>query len=149
MSKGGLLIGDVSKQTGVPIRTIRFYEEAGLLSPSERRPSGYRIYTAQDVEKLRFIQQAKRFGLTLKEIRSIMRRSHQGLQPCCDFVRELFSTKIRELEEKIAELTATQNRLKARLRQWVSPAVAKRERYAVCPQIESPKTTQAKRSSNR
>lgn len=149
MSKGRLLIGEVSKQTGVPIRTIRFYEAEGLLSPSDRRPSGYRVYTEQDVEKLRFIQQAKRFGLTLKEIRSIMRCSHQGLEPCCDFVRGLFNKKIQEFEGKIAELTAIRNRLKIRLRQWVSPAAAKRERYAVCPQIESPKTTQAKRMTNR
>jgi len=149
MSKSRLLIGEVSKQTGVPIRTIRFYEEDGLLSPSDRRPSGYRVYTAQDVEKLRFIQQAKRFGLTLKEICSIMRCSHQGLEPCCDFVRQLFNKKIQEFEGKIAELTAIRNRLKARLRQWVSPAAAKRERYAVYPQIESPKATQVKRRINR
>ncbi len=149
MPKSRLRIGEVSKQTGVPIRTIRFYEEAGLLPPSDRRASGYRVYTEQDVEKLRFIRQAKRFGLTLKEIRSIMRCSHQGLEPCCDFVRGLFNQKIQEFEGRIAELTAIRNRLKARLRQWVSPAAAKRERYAVCPQIELPKATQVKRRSNR
>jgi len=149
MAPQNLLIGGLSRRTGVSVRTIRYYEQEGLLAPSCRRSSGYRLYTEQDVEKLRFIRQAKRFGLTLKEIRSIMRRSHQGLQPCCDFVRELFSTKIQEFEEKIAELTATRNRLKARLRQWVSPAAAKRERYAVCPQIESPKTTEVKRRTNR
>ena len=149
MIKDRLLIGEVSRQTGVSIRTIRFYEAEGLLSPSGRRPSGYRVYTEQDVEKLHFIQQAKRFGLTLKEIRGIMRCSHRGLEPCCDFVRGLFNRKIQEFEGKIAELTATRNRLKARLRQWVSPAAAKRERYAVCPQIESSKTIQIKRRSNR
>ena len=63
MVKDRLLIGEVSKQTGVFIRTIRFYEAEGLLSSSGRRPSGYRVYTEQDMEKLHFIQQAKRFGL--------------------------------------------------------------------------------------
>ncbi len=149
MSKSRLLIGEVSKQTGVPIRTIRFYEEAGLLSPSGRRPSGYRVYTDQDVERLRFIQQAKRFGLTLKEIRGIMRQSRRGLQPCCDHVRQLFRRKIGEFEEKIAELTATRNRLKERLRQWVSPTAVKRRSYAVCPQIESAKTPNTKRRVDR
>lgn len=97
MATNRLLIRAVSKQTGVPIRTTRFYE----------------------------------------------------LEPCCDFVRGLFNRKIQEFEGKIAELTATRNRLKALLRQWVSPAAAKRERYAVCPQIESPKTTRVKRRANR
>ncbi len=140
-----ILIGSLSRQTGVPIRTIRFYEEAGLLPSSGRRPSGYRVYTEQDLEKLRFIRQAKRFGLTLKEIRSIMRCSRRGLTPCCDYVRQLFSRKIEEFEGKIAELTATRDRLKERLRQWVNPATAKRGGYAVCPQIESPKPTQTRR----
>ncbi len=148
MASPTLLIGALSRQTGVSVRTIRYYEQEGLLVPSGRRSSGYRIYTARDVERLRFIQQAKRFGLTLKEIRSIMRCSHQGLEPCCDFVRQLFNKKIQEFEGKIGELTAIRNRLKARLRQWVSPAAAQRERYAVCPQIESPRTTQAKRRTS-
>ena len=140
MAQDHLLIGRVSQQTGVPIRTIRYYELEGLLPPSGRRPSGYRLYTAQDVEKLRFIQQAKQLGLTLKEIRGIMRQSRRGLQPCCDHVRQLFSGKIVEFEGKIAELTATRDRLKERLRRWVSPTTAERGGYAVCPQIESPKT---------
>lgn len=145
MAQGDLLIGQVSQQTGVPIRTIRYYELEGLLSPSGRRPSGYRIYTPQDLEKLRFIRQAKRFGLTLKEIRGIMHQSHRGLRPCCDHVRQLFSRKIEEFEGKIAELTATRDRLRERLRQWVSPPTVKRGGYAVCPQIESTKTPKTKR----
>lgn len=144
MAQERSLIGQVSRQTGVPIRTIRYYEQEGLLSPSGRRPSGYRVYTEQDVEKLQFIRQAKQFGLTLKEIRRIIRCSRQGLKPCCDLVQQLFSRKIQEFETRIAELTATRNRLKKRLRQWVSPAAVKRERYAVCPQIESSKSTQTK-----
>lgn len=144
MSADGLLIGSLSRQTGVSIRTIRFYEEAGLLSPSDRRASGYRVYSKQDVERLRFIQQAKRFGLTLKEIRSIMQRSRRGLEPCCDLVRDLFTRKIEDFEKKIAELTTVQNQLKERLRHWVSPAVAKRSGYAVCPQIELTKTSKTK-----
>ena len=146
MAQEHLLIGQVSRQTGVPIRTIRYYELEGLLSPSGRRPSGYRLYTLQDVEKLQFIQQAKRFGLTLKEIRGIMRQSRQGLRPCCDHVRQLFSRKIEEFEGKIAELTATRNRLKERLRQWVSPRTVKRGGYAVCPQIHRYQVPSSKRN---
>lgn len=145
MAPNDLLIGDLSRQTGVSIRTIRFYGQEGLLPPTDRRSSGYRVYTARDAEKLRFIQQAKRFGLTLKEIRSVMQCSRQGLQPCCDLVRRLFNQKITELEGKIVELTQTRNRLRERLRRWVGPKEAGRRGYTVCPQIESPKPSQARR----
>ena len=138
------MIGQVSRLTGIPSRTIRYYELEGLVSPSGRRPSGYRVYTAQDVERLRFIRQAKRFGLTLKEILGVMRQSRRGLSPCCDHVRGLFNRKIGEFERKIAELTATRNRLKGRLRQWVSPTTARPGGYVVCPQIESTKTQKTK-----
>ncbi len=139
MAPQSLLIGGLSRATGVPIRTIRYYELEGLLAPSSRRSSGYRVYTEQDAERLRFIRQAKRFGLTLKEIRGIMRCSREGLEPCCSMVRRLFSRKIVELEGKISELTQTRDRLKTRLRRWVRPGEARRRGYAVCPQIESPK----------
>jgi len=145
MAPQSFLIGNLSRQTGVSVRTIRYYEQEGLLAASSRRSSGYRIYTERDVEKMRFIQQAKRFGLTLGEIRSIMRCSRQGLQPCCDLVRRLFNRKIAELEGKITELTQTRDRLKERLRRWVGPREAGRRVYAVCPQIESPKPTQTRR----
>ncbi|MBI4227399.1 MAG: MerR family transcriptional regulator [Candidatus Omnitrophica bacterium] len=139
------LIGEVSRRTGVPIRTIRFYEAEGLLRPSDRRESGYRVYAEQEIEQLQFIRQAKQFGLTLHEIRRIMRCSREGLKPCCDLVRTLFTQKIEEFEMKIAELTATRNRLKTRLRRWVPPAAARRAGYAVCPQIESPKPSNTAR----
>jgi len=145
MAPQSLLIGSLSRQTGVSVRTIRYYEQEGLLTPSDRRSSGYRIYTERDVEKLRFIRQAKQFGLTLKEIRGIMRCSRQGLEPCCSMVRQLFNRKIAELEGKISELTQTRDRLKDRLRRWIGPKEASRRGYAVCPQIESPKTDRRKR----
>lgn len=139
MTQPGFQIGEISRRTGASIRTIRFYEAEGLLPPTSRRPSGYRLYTEQDVEKLRFIQQAKRLGLALKEIRKIMRCSQDGLEPCCALVRQLFTYKIGELEHKIAEFVAIRNRLKVRLSTWVAPAAARRRRYTVCPQIESVK----------
>lgn len=145
MAARNLLIGGLSRKTGVSVRTIRYYEQEGLLTPSNRKASGYRVYTERDVEKLRFVLQAKRFGLTLREIRGIMRCSRQGLQPCCNLVRNLFNQKIAELEEKISELIQTRDRLKERLRRWVGPKEATRRNYAVCPQIESPKPSKTER----
>jgi len=136
MRHNGLFIGELSKQTGIPIKTVRYYEEFGLLSKPKRTESGYRLYTQEDVEKLKFIKKAQSFGLKLSEIHSIISCSKEGLEPCCDLVRDLFNKKIKEFEDKIRELTATRNRLKERLKVWVKPRQAKKAKFAVCPQIE-------------
>lgn len=137
MSQNGLFIGELSKQTGVPIKTVRYYEEFGLLSKPRRTDSKYRIYSQEDVEKLKFIKKAQSLGLKLSEIHSIINCSKEGLEPCCDLVKDLFNRKIKEFEDKIEELTSMRNRLKERLKMWVRPKQAKKTKYAVCPQIET------------
>ena len=131
-----LLIGDLSRKTGVPRKTIRYYEDFKLLSKPKRTISDYRTYTQNDVEKLLFIKKAKELGLTLKEIKEIMCCSEEGLKPCCSFVRDLFTKKISEYENKIKELTKTKKRLESKLKSWVKPTQAKKQKYTVCPQIE-------------
>lgn len=137
MDRNGLFIGELSKRTGVPTKTIRYYEEFGLLSKPRRTDSRYRLYTQEDVEKLRFIKKAQSFGLKLSEIGNIISCSKEGLEPCCDLVRDLFNRKIKEFESKIEELTVMRNRLKEKLKMWVEPKQAKKTKYAVCPQIET------------
>ena len=136
MNRNGLFIGGLSKKTGVPTKTIRYYEAFGLLSKAKRTESRYRLYTQEDVEKLKFIKKAQSFGLKLSEIRSIITCSKEGLEPCCDLVRNLFNRKIKEFEDKIEELTTMRNRLKERLKMWVRPKQATKTKFAVCPQIE-------------
>ncbi|MBI4436044.1 MAG: MerR family transcriptional regulator [Candidatus Omnitrophica bacterium] len=137
MGRNGLFIGELSKQTGVPTKTVRYYEQFGLLSKPKRTDSRYRLYTQEDVEKLKFIKKAQSFGLKLLEIHSIISCSKEGLEPCCDLVRDLFNRKIKEFENKIEELATMRNRLKEKLKMWVKPKQAKKTKYAVCPQIET------------
>jgi DNA-binding transcriptional MerR regulator len=89
-----LYIGALSKKTGIPTKTIRYYEDFGLLPKPIRINSGYRTYAQRDVDKLLFIKKAKELGLTLKEIKDIMCCSEEGLSPCCNFVRGLFTKKL-------------------------------------------------------
>ena len=137
MGRNGLFIGALSKQTGVPTKTIRYYEAFGLLSRPKRTESKYRLYTEEDVEKLKFIKKAQSIGLKLSEIGDIISCSKEGLEPCCDLVRDLFNKKIKEFEDKIEELTIMRNRLKEKLKRWVRPKQARQTKYAVCPQIET------------
>jgi len=68
-----MTVGELSKQAGVNLETVRFYEKQRLLPEPERTPGGHRLYTQDDVDRLSFIQRAKWVGFTLKEIRTLMR----------------------------------------------------------------------------
>ena len=66
--------GELADAAGISAKTVRFYEEAGLLPEPERTPSGYRSYGASDVRRLEFVRQAKRMGLSLPTGRSLCAR---------------------------------------------------------------------------
>jgi len=129
-------IGEVARETGASIDTIRYYEKLGLLEKPSRSEGGFRLYLREAIEKLRFIKKAQGLGLTLKEIQGIMRCSEDGLKPCCDLVRRLFTKKITEFESKIKELQRMKRDLEALLSEWIGPKEASKRSYTVCPQIE-------------
>lgn len=135
MEEEKVFIGALSKETNVPIKTIRYYEELGLLENAERTNAKYRLYSRKDIDKLLFIKKAKELGLTLADIKSIISCSREGLRPCCDFVQNLFKKKIDEYENKISELKNTKKRLENKLRKWIDIKKAKKMKYDICPQI--------------
>lgn len=73
-----MTIGEVSRRSGFTIRTLRFYERRGVLPPTARRPSGYRLYDDADLRRLAFVRQAKALGLTLEAIRELVVAARQG-----------------------------------------------------------------------
>jgi len=103
----------------VSIDTIRFYEKEGLLKKPFRSQGGFRLYPAETVDQLRFVQKAQALGLTLKEIKSIMSCGDRGLEPCCNLTVDLFTKKIDEFEAKIKELQGMKRKLKKVLGSWV------------------------------
>lgn len=131
-----MFIGEVSKKANIPVKTIRYYEEFGLLHQPKRTLSKYRIYHQHDLEKVLFIKKAKDLGLTLAEIKKIIKRSSRGVEHTCCLVHEIFEQKITEYENKIKELRDTKKRLNERLHHWVNPKDAKNIKFAICPQIE-------------
>ena len=136
--KGGnrMFIGEISKKANMPIKTIRYYEEFGLLHKPKRSLSKYRIYNEKDLEKLLFIKKSKDLGLTLAEIKRIIKRSGNGVEATCCLVHEVFEQKIAECERRIKELQETKHRLSERLHHWILPNEAKKLRFIICPQIE-------------
>jgi len=137
MENKRIFIGELSKRTNVPVKTIRYYEDFGILDRPKRTDSDYRVYSQKDVDKLSFINKAKELGLKLSEIKEVISRAEEGLQPCCSSVRNLFTKKIKEYEDKIKELNIARKRLKEKLNKWVEPKQARRMKYSVCPQIET------------
>lgn len=109
-------IGEVADRSGVSTKTIRYYEEVGLLPPPERSASGYRDYEASVLDRLAFIRAAQAVGLSLGEIRGIVALRDEGQTPC-GHVLDLLRSRSAELDCRIDELRALRgelNRLVAR-----------------------------------
>lgn len=68
----GLKVGAVAEQTGLSIRTLRHYDEVGLLTPSTRLPSGYRLYSEDDIQRLLLIRRMKPLGFSLQEMSELL-----------------------------------------------------------------------------
>ena len=67
-----LQIGQVAEATGLSLKTIRHYDEVGLVTPSERSPGGFRLYTSTDVDRLLVIRRMKPLGFTLEQMRDLL-----------------------------------------------------------------------------
>jgi len=114
--KKSLFIGELSRQAGIPTQTIRYYERLGLLNPPQRTESQYRIYSLEDQERLRFIQKAKRFGLSLDEIKKLLDIRAEGVPPCAS-LKAMVKQHLDELDYRIQELMAFRQALVRRYEQ--------------------------------
>lgn len=107
-------IGQLARQAGVPIDTVRYYERNGLLPPPPRRESGYRDYPSQDIARLRFVRRAKALGFTLNEIRELLALSRHRDEDMADF-RAAAAAKLADIERKLAELARVREGLRTLL----------------------------------
>jgi DNA-binding transcriptional MerR regulator len=98
-----LRIGELASQVGLNPKTIRYYEDIGVLPAPERTEAGYRIYGEPDADRLLFIKTAQRLGITLDEIREILAFRDRGEQPC-QYVLGVLRRERAEIDRRIAEL---------------------------------------------
>jgi DNA-binding transcriptional MerR regulator len=96
-------IGQISKVTHVPVKTLRYYEEIGVLAPPARTPEGYRDYPEEAIASINFVKASQSVGLSLKEIQEIVAYRRAGVVPC-QHVLGLLNERALEYQEKIAEL---------------------------------------------
>lgn len=96
-------IGVLAARAGLTARTIRFYEDAGLLPGPPRTPAGYRDYPAETAGRLAFVRDAQHAGLTLAEIRGVLAIRDAGEAPC-QHVADLIDQHLTQVEQRLSEL---------------------------------------------
>jgi DNA-binding transcriptional MerR regulator len=119
-------IGEVAEATGTTTKTLRFYEQTGLLPAAERTAAGYRRYGPDVVERLHFIRRGQVAGLTLAQIRAILEIRDAGQAPCAH-VEELLADRLHEIDRQLAnlhELRATVAALHQAAAAWESDTCA-------------------------
>ena len=99
-------IGDFAKLAGTNLRTLRYYEELGLLAPASRSTGGFRYYRADDLDRLRMVANLQRLGLELARIRTLMDTRGTGLSRAefLAHVRRALQEQAALIEQRIAEL---------------------------------------------
>ncbi|MEM9001972.1 MAG: heavy metal-responsive transcriptional regulator [Cyanobacteria bacterium P01_F01_bin.86] len=127
-----LRIGQVSAQSDLPVKTIRFYEERGLIEAASRTSGGFRLFEPTVLKRLSFIRRSQALGLSLSDIQDILDIADSGQRPCQN-VRHKFQEKIVEIENRIEQL----KKLKEQLRILMDEADKVETLDAdICPIIE-------------
>lgn len=112
-----LSIGAIARDCGVSADTIRHYERKGVLTDISRDPNGYRRYPAATIERVRLIRRALEIGFTLNELARIFRQRASGRPPCRQ-VHELATSKLTEIDQRIAALMLVRTTLTQILASW-------------------------------
>ena len=137
----GLRIGELAKQNEVHVETVRYYERRGLIPKPLRTGSNYRIYSSENLRRIKFIKQAQELGFSLKEIKKLLALRAAPRAKCAD-VRNYATQKIQDIEQRLRALTRMRRSLKKLLRECSGdrPATA-------CPILESLDSGKAKNRS--
>lgn len=102
-------IGDVAKRAGLPAKTIRYYEEIGLVKPP-RDLNGYRVFRDSDLHKLAFLSRARALGFTIEDCRTLLTLYEDQSRASAD-VKELAEAHLHKIEDKITQLQSMRDTL--------------------------------------
>lgn len=141
-------IGEIAKQAGVNVQTVRFYERRQLLPEPARTESGYREYGSHELKQLHFIRQAKSLGFSLDEIRDIIRSRGRGECPCTDVIA-IAERHLHDVTKQIQTLQKFKEELSSAVRDWKKAGKQTLSAGAICTLIERTMETGKARKTNR
>ena len=128
-----LKIGELAKMANCQVVTIRYYEKEGLLTKPERTESNYRMYSEEDVDRLRFVRHCRRHGMKLSEIRELLAfRDHPKAD--CGWINSLVEAHIKDVKDQIESLVLLQEQLEQLLHKCSGTS---RERCGIIESLEA------------
>lgn len=107
-------VGAAARRSGLPAKTIRYYEDIGLIRPA-RAGNGYRDYSSDDVHRLAFLRRARGLGFSIEDCRQLMALYRDKSRASHD-VRELAKSHVAAIEEKVRELESMRGTLQKLIR---------------------------------
>lgn len=129
-------IGEIAERTALTVDAIRFYEKRKLLPKAGRSAGGFRLYTDEIVERMRFIRQMQGLGFSLREVGELIQLRERKVE-ACESVRELLKAKLIDVRVKLQELRHLESELEVDLRKC-RRELSHRRRHAAsaCPVLE-------------
>ncbi len=136
-TKNFLKIGEVSTSSDLPIKTIRYYEEIGLLTPTvHRSETNYRLFEPTVLGRLAFIKRSQALGLSLREIQDLLVVHDQGQLPCDD-VKQNLQKKVQQITQQIESLQLLRSELQGLLSGWQDYSPEDVADQTICPNLET------------
>lgn len=129
-------IGELAKQTGLAVGTLRYYSDLGLLQPTKRGDNSYRYYSKNATLQVKFIKKAQAIGFSLEEIKQILDVRDRGEKPC-DLVQNILNNKIKQLEIQIKQMILFKQELQEYRLKWTNSPDLELDSQEVCPLISS------------
>lgn len=111
----GLTIGQLAKMASVNVQTVRYYERRNLLQPTDRKASGYRVYSDDALRRLRFIKNAQALGFTLREVNDLLNLRVSSVARC-GTIQVKAQAKLKQVEAKTRDLLALSRALQSLIR---------------------------------
>ncbi len=131
-----LKIGEVSSLTGMSVKTIRYYEEIGLLSTTTTRSkAGYRLFDPTVLNRLAFIKRAQSLGLSLSEIQELLAVHDSGELPC-GAVKKHLLLKVEAITQQMEALSILKSELLGLLSGWQEKPPSDQVAQTICPNIQ-------------
>jgi DNA-binding transcriptional MerR regulator len=135
-SSQSLRIGEVARQTGLTVDALRFYEKERLLQRPPRTSGGFRLFSAEDIERVRFIRQVQELGFSLGEVKELL-VLRTGSVDACSRVRGLLEEKLIKVRHHIRELCKLEQELKGAIQRCDTTQRSTRRNEQPCPVLET------------